>query len=167
MEEISLYGVNGKPKWFMKLNPKGTVPVLTCNGDKVVLADSELILDYLQEGSADGDGSLCASDDIKGAVSEWRDIISRRLAPVGKQAVLGGKRIELSNLMSELDAKMVGPFLCGEQVTVADCAAFPFIWRIDQEYGLGNCEKLNKWLQNCMEIDAFKKTIQSSWWWWW
>ena len=34
MEEVSLYGAGGKPDWFMKLNPKGEVPVLVGFGGK-------------------------------------------------------------------------------------------------------------------------------------
>ena len=45
MEEISLYGPNGKPDWFWKLYPAGTVPDLVA-GDQV-LPDSDNILDNL------------------------------------------------------------------------------------------------------------------------
>jgi len=47
MEEISLYGKNGKPDWFLELNPDGTVPVLECYGGAIILPDSDLILDNI------------------------------------------------------------------------------------------------------------------------
>ena len=51
LEQVSLYGSGGKPSWFMKLNPRGQVPVLVVKDDndtdKVVLADSDLILDEM------------------------------------------------------------------------------------------------------------------------
>jgi len=42
LEEIGLYGSGGKPDWFLKLNPKGEVPVLK-HGDKVVVESDEII----------------------------------------------------------------------------------------------------------------------------
>ena len=50
MEEISLYGAGGKPSWFLKLNPAGTVPVLDVNDGAEVIPDSELILEYVSNG---------------------------------------------------------------------------------------------------------------------
>mmetsp|Transcript_26575 Transcript_26575/g.32190 ORF Transcript_26575/g.32190 Transcript_26575/m.32190 type:complete len:237 (+) Transcript_26575:69-779(+) len=170
MEEISLYGANGKPDWFLKLNPEGTVPVLSCYDGMMVLADSEIILDFIQDGSVEGEDSLCLypeEDEVKELVLEWRDIIMRKVAPIGKNAVLGGKRKELFAALKEIDGKVIGPFLCGEKITVADCAAFPFIWRIDQEFGLDGCDNIKAWLDACMGVDAFKKTVKSAWWWWW
>lgn len=32
-KEISLYGTNGKPSWFLKLNPSGTIPVIVVIDD--------------------------------------------------------------------------------------------------------------------------------------
>ena len=42
MKEISLYGAGGKPGWFMKMNPKGLVPVLK-HGDTVVTESNDII----------------------------------------------------------------------------------------------------------------------------
>lgn len=165
MEKIPLYGVGGKPKWFLKLNPAGTVPVLT-HKDHVV-PDSELILDYIANGSIGGASKLVRKNKNSDLSDKWRDIIKQRVVPIGKKAVLGGGRCELMELLKEIDNEVVGPFLCGDSVSVADCAAFPFLWRINDEFGLDSCPKLSKWLNMCSEMDAFKKTIQTSWWWWW
>eukprot|EP00984_Skeletonema_dohrnii_P018421 scaffold8597_cov174-Skeletonema_dohrnii-CCMP3373.AAC.4 len=152
IREVSLYGPGGKPDWFWKLNPRGTVPIVTMNGENNVYADSELILDAvgdISEGILTRTADL--SDKEKTQVSRWRDIMSKQLAPVGKSAVLGG------------------PYLCGERMTLADCAAFPFLWRIDQDYGIEGDgeEKLRDWLNVCLETDAIKRTVVRSWWWWW
>ena len=164
MEEVALYGAGGKPKWFLKLNPAGTVPVLSHND--YVVPDSELILDYIANGSIEGADKLIKmeSTDIS---DKWRTTIKQRVAPTGKMAVLGGGRCELMELLKEIDDDVVGPFLCGQFVTVADCAAFPFLWRINDEFGLDSCPKLSKWLVECGNLDAFRKTVQRSWWWWW
>jgi len=174
-KEISLYGVNGKPKWFLKLNPQGTVPVLSI-GDTVI-PDSDLILDYIASGSGSvGNDDKLVLDDtnskLVGSVTMWRRSISERVIPIGKKAVLGGSKQDLFKLLKELDKSVEGPYLCGEILTVADCAAFPFLWRIDQEFGpltkeAHGCGNFRKWIDMCGDTKAFRKTVQNSWWWWW
>jgi glutathione S-transferase len=166
LEEISLYGAGGKPSWFLKLNPAGTVPVLnikTSNG-QIVLPDSELILDYVAKNNSDN-----GNDDLK--VKSWRESISQKVIPIGKRAVLNGganTKEALYQLLDELeqDVDIQGPYLCGNEVTVADCCAFPFLWRIDQEFGIKD-GKIKDWLNVCQNEEAFQKTIQNAWWWWW
>lgn len=170
LREISLYGPGGKPDWFWKLNPRGTVPILTMNGGNDVYADSESILDVVGDISK---GELTRTSDLSdnenAQVTKWRDIVSKKLAPVGKSAVMGGSMPKLRSLLKEMNQLVVGPYLVGERMTLADCAAFPFVWRIDQDYGIGTKgeEKLRDWLNTCLETDAIKRTIVQSWWWWW
>jgi len=92
------------------------------------------------------------------------------MLPVGKKAVLGGSTGKLMSMLKEMDKDVVGPYLCGNKVTLADCAAFPFLWRLDSEFGpleKKGCTKIREWLDKCGETEAFSRTIQSSWWWWW
>jgi glutathione S-transferase len=170
LEEISLYGSGGKPSWFLQLNPSGTVPVLVCNGGAVVLPDSDLILDALESGSAmprSVDLLLPESDPgVAKSVKAWRSSINEML-PVGKRAVLSGATAPLLKLLQDMDANVVGPHLAGDQVTTADCHAFPFLWRIETEFGLADYPKLQSWLDMCSKQPAFQKTIQPSWCWWW
>jgi len=166
MEEISLYGANGKPSWFLKLNPAGTVPVLNIDDGATVIPDSELILEYISR----EDNEMTRSYDRNDAqltlkIKAWRKNVSEKIIPIGKRAVLGGSTEPLNKLLAELDENVEGPFLCGDSITAADCCAFPFIWRIDQEFGVDG--KIKEWLDVCEKEDAFKKTIQRSWWWWW
>ncbi|KAL7486355.1 hypothetical protein ACHAW6_011947 [Cyclotella cf. meneghiniana] len=175
MREVSLYGAGGKPDWFWELNPKGTVPVVVVkDGDeKIVLDDSENILDAVADGRIKGGGRMLIDIDCEEQVSQitqWRIIISEQLIPIGKSAVLGGSRTKLQSLLKELDSLVVGPYLTGEKFTVADAAAFPFFWRLHKEYGLGNddTEKLHAWLERCLQVEQVRKTIPSQgWWWWW
>jgi glutathione S-transferase len=173
LEEISLYGSGGKPSWFLQLNPSGTVPVLVCNGGAVVIPDSDLILDAIERGSAMStqgsvDLSLPENDpSLADSVKAWRNSINQML-PVGKKAVLSGATAPLLKLLQDMNANVVGPYLVGNQVTTADCHAFPFLWRIETEFGLADdYPKLQSWLDVCSQQPAFQKTIQSSWWWWW
>ncbi len=182
MIEVSLYGTGGKPDWFWKLNPRGTVPVVTISNslgrgkDEVVFADSELILDAVGAGKVAGEtGSILLvdelSEDEKSCSDQWRQIVSKQILPVGKLAVLGGSVSELRSLLKDLSSQIVGPYLVGEKMTLADCAVFPFLWRIDQEFGIGSDdgeEKWRHWLDMCKESATIRRTIPAEgWWWWW
>lgn len=171
MREVSLYGVGGKPDWFWELNPEGTVPIVVIIDErgKTVLADSEDILDAVSDGRIKGDGNMSIHTEGR-AISKWREIISKQLVPVGKSAVLGASKTKLQSLLKEIDSHVVGPYLTGDKLTVADAAAFPFIWRLNNEYGLGSndTKQLRAWLDLCSKHESVKKTISTKgWWWWW
>ena len=182
LDEISLYGSNGKPPWFLNLNPAGTVPVLNIDNGNVVLPDSDLILDYIHDnGLSFTSSSSDDNDDMKEKIDSWREIVNTKLIPIGKKAVLGSgsSTQKLYDLLSDMDTRLQneqkpnndnnnnGKYLCGDQITVADCSLFPFLWRIDTEFGIEEYTTLNQWLDTCRNEDAFRKTIQQSWWWWW
>lgn len=181
MEEISLYGPGGKPDWFWKLNPKGTVPVLVCsiNDASMVIPDSDGILDAIGEGQVPS--TTKTANDVEkqqslgGATPEQfskintiRQMVTNML-PVGKKVIQGGggSRKSLDAKLRDINDAMESPFVCGNQVTIADCAMFPFLWRLEQELGLDDYPKLQSWLTTCGKHPAFAKTISSSWWWWW
>mmetsp|Transcript_20125 Transcript_20125/g.49382 ORF Transcript_20125/g.49382 Transcript_20125/m.49382 type:complete len:206 (-) Transcript_20125:482-1099(-) len=173
LEQVSLYGAGGKPDWFWELNPQGTVPILVVTAgddseDDLVLPDSDLILNEIAQ--VPGGETLIPTDPAAvESMNKFRKCLSEFL-PIGKRAVLGGSKGPMWSKLKELDALVVGPYVCGEGVTVADCAGFPFLWRIENEYGNLNkkdCPNLANWLQTCKQNPAFSKTVQSSWWWWW
>eukprot|EP00549_Striatella_unipunctata_P014996 CAMPEP_0118695018 /NCGR_PEP_ID=MMETSP0800-20121206/12915_1 /TAXON_ID=210618 ORGANISM="Striatella unipunctata, Strain CCMP2910" /NCGR_SAMPLE_ID=MMETSP0800 /ASSEMBLY_ACC=CAM_ASM_000638 /LENGTH=191 /DNA_ID=CAMNT_0006593687 /DNA_START=89 /DNA_END=665 /DNA_ORIENTATION=+ len=165
LKEVSLYGPGGKPGWFWELNPDGTVPVLETS-DGRVFPDSELILDHVDD----------ASESMSDGTIIWRKtLLPRKLLPIGKTAVLSSNKQNVDKLFrllsEEIDPSIEGPFLCGESPTTADCAAFPFLWRLDQEFGpfdsQNGCAQIRTWLDHCGKIPAFSTTIQGAWWWWW
>ena len=131
------------------------------------MPDSDLILNQM-EASCLGSKSL-APPERQTAIQQWRSIINNRLIPIGKTSVLSGRGMsnELDQVLTELDSLVIGPFLTGDTITTADCHAFPFVWRLNDEYGLAKYTKLQQWLTKCSEEAPFKKTIQASWWWWW
>lgn len=167
MQEVSLYGAGGKPGWFLKLNPQGTVPVLV-SAEGVVLPDSDLILDALENGLVPTQVNLLPRSDIKPQVHQWRKRINSML-PIGKRAVLSGAVAPLRTTLKEMDQYVVGPYLTGSTITSADCHAFPFLWRLEQEFGLreNGAPNLATWLDTVSKEAAFQKTIKSAWWWWW
>lgn len=176
LKEIPLYGPGGKPNWFMKLNPQGTVPVLVCEGSSTVLCDSDRILDEIQKGSLIPATITSSNAAEETRVKQWRTMINQML-PIGKRAVLGGAIEPLRGCLKSMDDKLARTaknddgfsFLAGERVTVADCHAFPFLWRLEQEFDFVSSEYINlsEWLRSCSKQPAFQRTIQNSWWWWW
>ena len=107
------------------------------SGKDDVFADSELILEAVDDGRipCGNDGIIQISSELseeeKQNVDKWRRMISNQLIPVGKSAVLGRSVPKLRTLLKELDDCVVGTYLAGEKMTIADAAAFPFFWRLD------------------------------------
>ena len=188
LEQVSLYGPGGKPDWFWKLNPKGEVPIVVVfskkDNQQLVLADSDLILDEIQQciaaggggGESDGGDSLLylpsstGDTETQNKINTFRACLKEFL-PIGKKAVLGGSKEKMWSKLQELDSLIVGPFVTGDKITVADCAGFPFLWRIDNEYGTQwekyGCTNIPNWLEQCSQQPSFSRTVQGSWWWWW
>lgn len=193
LDEISLYGTNGKPDWFWNLNPKGTVPVLVYHeGDNgstqskpIVLTDSDMILNHMEQGRVPGCQILTLPPLLTATqqplpsppppdemiIQQWRrQLVNNQLLPQGKKSVLSGSlSSNVKSVLSEMNHRTVGPYLTGTTFTTADCHTFPFVWRLHQEFDLSSSyPNLVQWLDKCAkEEPAVRQTIQSSWWWWW
>ena len=48
--------------------------------------------------------------------------------------------------LKELDSTIKGPYICGDDITIADCAAFPFINFLSLR-GMGKDGKFNRLLR--------------------
>lgn len=192
-EQVSLYGSGGKPSWFLKLNPKGQVPVLVINDDndidKVILADSDLILDgmgMVMDSVFPKNQSTFSTKQLLVTESSDEEAVAKieacrstlnEFLPIGKSAVLGGDKERMWSKLRELDALMdtkgqPAYIIAGtDRPTIADCACFPFLWRIGKEFGTcwedNGCQNIPVWLDFCKNQPAFKNSIQRSWWWWW
>ena len=59
------------------------------------------------------------------------------------------------------------PFLASEEATISDCSAFPFIWRIRDEFGLRAFPCLEGYLARLDELESISKTVNQPYWWWW
>ena len=131
----------------------------TTSKEESVFADSELILEAVDDGRipCGKDGILQMTSKLsekeKQNVDKWRRMISKQLIPIGKSAVLGGPVPKLRTLLKELDDCVTGPYLTGDKMTTADAAAFPFIWRLDKEYGIEE-KNLRAWLDKCMKTES-------------
>jgi glutathione S-transferase len=165
LQEVQLYG--GKPDWFLKMNPKGLVPVLK-HGDRVII-ESEVILDYIASGDFPTSRELGPEGEEE---RWWRQTVDLRLRPLGKSAVqMGQFSGDLKALLLEMEQRLQtsGSYLAGEDVSLADASAFPFLYRLDHEYKLGESDfpALKGWLQRMSQMDEVAHTVMQSWWWWW
>jgi glutathione S-transferase len=171
VEEIDLYG--NKPKSFLRLNPAGKVPVLRHKND--VITESERILDFIADGTDDFKSDKCRSLHVTDRELElwWRSTIDGDLKTRGKQAVLSGALTpDLREVLGRCEGRIpltMPTFLAGSSISLADVCAFPFLWRLDDEYDFAGSgyPNLKRWLDHVGRIDAFKRTVVSSWWWWW
>lgn len=170
LEEIDLYG--NKPSWFLKMNPKGQVPVLQHNGQ--VITESEKILDFIGSPQylCDGQTGLLSKivEDVPDSEKWWRDKINKHINPIGKRCVQSGTvGTDLKCLISELESNITGPYLAGQSISLADACAFPFLYRLNEQYRtlFGEYPNIQNWLKRMESIDEVSGTIVSSWWWWW
>lgn len=175
MEEIGLYGAGGKPSWFLKLNPRGTVPVLVTHGGAAVYPDSDVVLDQYEIGNLRGNAPIYPPPDrkdVRESIKLWRCLINNMLDD-GRESVLSSESVPskaLQKHLEEMDKAVVGPYIASQRVTTADCHAFPFVWRLKQEYSTAfatDYPALNEWVETCEQQPEFSRTVQSSWWWWW
>jgi len=165
------------PPWFLEINPDGTVPVLVCG--ELTLTDSEVILDFLSNYKDSKRKLYPTNESTQELVLKWRELIVNQVIPKGKKAICGRNSMtayftknKFIDFMDDLDNQVIGPFLCGDDMTIADCAAFPFLWRINETVGLKNkkeeqYQRLTEWIQTCMREEAFRMTVQETWWFWW
>lgn len=142
------------------------------------MADGKLTGEHSEDGffgiSTENPNGDIANSGIRERITEWQ-IMIREMLPVGKLAVLKRDRKRqlmdlLQNTMEQRIQESYGDYLLGKTVTLADCCAFPFLWRLDQEFGLEEglgCPKLGQWVKHCTTNSSIRKTITSSWWWWW
>lgn len=161
--------LTGKPDWFMKLNPKGEVPVLVVNGSPIV--GSEETVDFLMKDTLPPrEGERTATS------SRWRALVNEKLKPVGKRAVFSGGSTDIASMnevLGELEECLAhsngdGPFVGGGVFTAADASAFPFLQRVQGEFGFpANCERLGEWYESACRRPSVKKTVKRDFWWWW
>jgi len=162
--EVGLYGSGGKPDWFMKLNPKGLVPVLK-HGNKGV-TESNDICRYIDGNFGD---KGCLSPE---GTDAWMKLMDGEVLPAGKKMVNGGSNSEaFHQAIAKFEGKIKGPYLLGDSFTLADVTAAPMMWRIMTEKRLGvttdKYPKTSAWMERVKERPSFSRTVVSSWWWWW
>ena len=158
-KEVDLYGVS-KPRELVTAQ----VPVFIV--DQQLMTESEDILDYIQSTSM-------IFNDINIDQRKWyKNIMSRELLPAGKKAVLERSTSDMFSILKNIEEHHSftnSNFLASDLPSIVDCSVLPFLYRIDNEFGINEDEypSLSKWLKKMLNITEVKETIPESWWWWW
>ncbi|CAE7913671.1 DHAR4 [Symbiodinium sp. KB8] len=144
------------------LNPKGLVPVLVDPSGKVTV-ESEDIVDAIAQKSSKAISAPASPDAV-----EIRRLINQHLLPAGKQAKMFGQQADLGPVLQALDKLVAGPFMAGDEVTVADISAAPMLQRLFEDGMVPkDLTKLHSWWNTVNALPTFQKTMVSSYWWWW
>lgn len=129
-EKITASGMD-----FISLNPKGYVPALILDSGEL-LTENVAILDWIATQSP----SLTVDDPmgrtrVLEALAYISDEIHAAFKPMfhdGQEEIKARARIILTNRLDLLANQMRGPYLFGEQMTVADCFLFVMLlWARD------------------------------------
>jgi len=170
-----LNGAHLRPE-FAAMNPNRKMPVLEEDG--FVLWESNAITQYLA--SKKPENGLLPSDPRKRAdVSRWQfwesahwdpgcaTLIFERLLkklfgqgdPSPAQVAKGEE--EVRKLGAVLDGRLAGrPFLCGEQLTVADFSVGAWLnYAVPAGYPIGEFREIGRWYAGLMELPAWRESI--------
>jgi glutathione S-transferase len=162
LKEINLYGENGKPDWFMKLNPVGLVPVLYFPQTELVITESLDIVIYLLKNFPNSYSYL--DQDIQ---TNWIDFLKKNLIYCDLQLD------EITTALEKIEKKMnnnEGNYLGGSLMGLSDILYFPMLFRVNEailKFDNNNLyPKLSKWLSLMLDNESIVKTIVHPWWWW-
>jgi glutathione S-transferase len=157
------------PEGFLKrLNPAHSLPVLD-TGKGSLIGQSIAILEYLEELYPEPD-LIGKTPEMRAATREWIAIFDEAASFFGiwarQGSVVNAERHERSLAAARVGAeryfgklrvaeeKLVGPFLGGEALSMADCVAMALLEFTDQFYGVGlpqDCPKLAEWYSRMSE----------------
>ena len=161
--EVDYIDLSNKPEWFLDLSPTGKVPTLevtTDDGEQVVLFESLVINEYLEE--AAGGESMFPSEPLRRAYARgWIEYSTgllqdcfRLTAARDEEAlapVVERLRTKLDRLERELGD---GPFFLGASMSLVDAAFVPALQRL----------KLSDEVYPALELFGDHRPKVSAWW---
>nr|VZI21035.1 unnamed protein product [Spirometra erinaceieuropaei] len=122
-----LIDLSSKPSWYLQLYPVGKVPLLLYRGER--MAESDVIMKYVDQFKGAGSSllSVCGEEGFKKALELSSAIAAPRyklcFSPEPTKADADALKAALSNL----EKAIKGPYLMGNEVSLADLALFPFL----------------------------------------
>lgn len=160
--------------WYVEnVNPLGKVPSIRDVSDGTTLYESEVVNEYLEQKFA-GRGSRLMPEDAatSASVRLWNHHLNTKLAPAHftflmnkNETADAAKQRELEEALRYYEEKLVGPYLVGEEFSLADANALPFFerlvfscrrfkdWEIPE-----SLPRLREWLALAMERPSFLVT---------
>lgn len=170
---------------YLKINPQGKVPSLKCQTTGQSIAESDTVSRYLLHTYADMGPSFQPDDPRSNEIARFHDVylttiqscLYRAAPPFGHFGCRKDALKEYSKQLYVIADLMddSGPYLCGDQVSLADATVFPSIIfasfmfpKFDGNVGLfddGNKPpiptKLQDWFRRMVSTDsAFQKVFE-------
>jgi GST-like protein len=171
-----------KKDWYLKINPDGRIPAIVDSdagdGKPVTISESGAILVYLAEKS----GKLMArAGSARAETLKWLFVQTSNVSPMAMQVHWLGRAqeeadIKLPNVdtyyavyqdevrrLYELMNRRLAetPFLGGEEYSVADIAAYPWVFRHPQQgIPLTPLPHLSRWFETVGARPAVKRGMQ-------
>ena len=170
--EVNLRDEAQREAFEEAVNPRGKVPAL--RDESVTLFESLIICEYLA--AKHGGDSLMPSGDaaLAARVRMWNEHLDTQLAPAHftllmnkDDATEADKAAALERALSYYEERLAGPFLCGDDFTLADAAALPFFERL--VFSLRHFKRLEPlkrhprtaaWLEAAMARPSFRATAR-------
>lgn len=161
-------------QWYVaNVNPLGKVPSIRDVSDDLVVYESEIVNEYLeQKYSERGEGLMPTSAASSARVRLWNQHLNGKLVPALFTYLMNkdedtddAKRDALEDALQYYEDHLEGPFLVGEQFTLADVSALPFFERLTvvlkrfKGYEIPEAmSRLNSWLELVMARPSFLVT---------
>ncbi|CAE7235922.1 DHAR1 [Symbiodinium sp. CCMP2592] len=161
-------------EWYVKnINPLGKVPSIRDLTDGTVLYESEIINEYLEQKFADSGPALMPPSAAGAAkVRLWNHHLNNKLAPAHFTFLMNknetaepDKAKALEEALQYYEDNLKGPFLLGDEFTLADVSALPFFERLIfscrrfKEYEIpSQMKRLRTWLDKAMSQPSFVAT---------
>ena len=168
--EVNLRDEEQRAAFEEHINPRGKVPAL--RDESVTLFESLIICEYLA--AKFGADSLLPRDDaaLSARIQMWNEHLDTQLAPAHftllmnkEEGTAAEKSAALDKALAYYEARLVGPYLCGEEFSLADAAALPFFERLTfslrhfkQLDPLARYPRTAEWLHTAMARRSFAAT---------
>lgn len=167
----------GERAAFLKVWPMGKFPVLRDEARGLTVAESSIILEYIDERSAGA--RLLPSDRDEARECRFRDrffdlyvntplgkIVTDKLRPEAQRDSYGvaQARAQLEQAYDIADEWLrVGPWAVGEAFTLADCAAAPALFYAKQVVPFGDARRhLSAYFSRLAERPSFARAVEEA-----
>ncbi len=170
--EIREVDLKAKPAHLLEISPKGTVPVLYLTND-VVLEESLIIMNWALN-QTDPEHWLLASEELEvEELIKWNDgdfkfyLDRYKYADRYPEFSQDYYRDQASGFLIELNERLTrNRYLCGQQISIADVAIFPFIRQfasVDMVWWQhAPFQVVNNWLQGFVESELFALVMRQN-----
>jgi len=158
--EIEYIDLQNKPEWFMKISPRGKVPVLIVDGTP--LFESSAILEFLDETQAP---RFLPDDPIARAKERaWiafaNDLFVAQWEFFTAQSDIEPKRARFLALLDLFEEAAQKPFFWGDRMGLVDVTMAPMLYRFSLVGLFGEkYPKLRAWAAVLTSHDSVTKTV--------